>query len=183
MRHLTGYFFLIGLLVFLASCDPCRSTVCLNDGHCANGDCVCPEGFSGSDCSVQETPVRIRVHRIDVTRFPPTDDNGAGWDLTSGPDIYPDMLHEGVQFYKSETFHQNATSGNTYRFDFSPAVDLDNPRDEYTIRLYDFDDFDADDFMGGIFFTPYSDTNGFPEVFDLDAGGAVAFKVYVSYVW
>jgi hypothetical protein len=37
--------------------------------------------------------------------------------------------------------------------------------------------------MGGIESTPYSDNNGFPNTITLDAGGDVAFKWSVEYVW
>lgn len=49
MKH---FFSVIAILGFmLVSCeDPCTSTVCLNGGVCSDGDCLCPEGFSGEEC-------------------------------------------------------------------------------------------------------------------------------------
>lgn len=32
--------------------DGCEDTVCQNGGICVEGTCVCPEGFSGPDCSI-----------------------------------------------------------------------------------------------------------------------------------
>jgi hypothetical protein len=162
--------------------DPCYNVVCLNGGTCVNGQCNCPEGYTGADCSQQVTPSKIRVTKIEITKFPATD-NGAGWDLTSGPDIYPSIYKGSTELYSPTSFNQNADPSLTYSFDVSPVLDLNDPQDQYQIELYDYDDFDADDFMGGIIFTPYSNNNGFPEIIDLDAGGAVAFKLHVNYVW
>lgn len=162
--------------------DACFNVVCLNGGDCVNGACVCPEGYTGADCSQQITPSKIRISRIEVTRFPATD-NGAGWDFTSGPDIYPIIAKNNNLLWEYPSFIQNADPSTNHSFDVNPVFDLESPNDQYAISLYDYDDFDNDDFMGGILFTPYSSNNKFPSTFTLDAGGDVAFKVYVSYVW
>ena len=39
-------------LLFLSSClDPCKDVSCQNGGECNDGNCDCPAGFEGSDCS------------------------------------------------------------------------------------------------------------------------------------
>jgi hypothetical protein len=162
--------------------DNCFNVTCLNGGTCVNGQCNCPEGYSGADCSQQVTPDKIRITKIVVTRFPATD-NGAGWDLSSGPDIYPEIRKGNTTLFSSSTFNQNADPSNNYSFDLNPTVEMTEPNDQYSIILYDYDDFDADDFMGGINFTPYSNNNGFPSAINLDAGGAVSFTIHVNYVW
>lgn len=182
---------IIALLLTVASCtkdttvDPCDKTTCLNGGHCANGNCVCPEGYGGADCSQPITPRKMKISKIEVTKFPATDINGAGWDPSSGPDIHIQLLKGDVQLWKSsKTYnYQNADPSKIYSFDVTPTIDLNDPTDQYTISLYDYDDFDADDFMGGIIFTAYIKSRGFPAVLNLDAGGSVTFKLYVSYVW
>lgn len=53
------------LLIFIAviiSCgkedsDPCKNTICFNDGQCIEGKCYCIDGFIGEDCS--ESPNQI----------------------------------------------------------------------------------------------------------------------------
>lgn len=181
---------IISLPLIILSCkkdaaDPCAQSVCLNNGYCANGDCVCPEGYGGADCSRQITPRKIKVTKVELIRFPATDNNGAGWDPTSGPDIYVRVLKGESPLWKSSNTYnyQNANPSNVYSFDVSPAIDFTDPEGEYTISLYDYDDFDADDFMGGIIFTPYHKSKGFPSVLTIDAGGTVAFKLHLSYTW
>jgi hypothetical protein len=162
--------------------DKCGSVVCFNGGYCSNGDCVCPAGFTGADCSQQITPSLIRITKIEVIRFPATD-NGAGWDLTSGPDLLPDIRLGNTLIWQAPSFIQNADPAVVHTFIPNPIIELSSPNSQYTISLYDFDDFDANDFMGGINFVPYSSSNAFPSELILDAGGSVAFRVYLSYAW
>ncbi len=176
----------LGLFVLTTfiSCqkESCLSTVCMNNGYCANGECVCPDGFTGADCSQQKTPTEIIISKIEVTSFPATD-NGAGWDLTSGPEIYPELSLGNTVIWSSSIYFTNADPSTDYNFTLNPTFSLSSPNVQYTIRLYDHDDLDPDDFMGGINFTPYSSSNGFPSILLLDAGGDVTFKLHVSYAW
>ncbi len=172
-------------LTGLNSCikeDVCGDINCLNGGYCANGQCVCPEGYTGANCSQQVTPTLLRVHKIEVIQFPLTDAT-AGWDLTSGPDIYPALWLGNTLLWESSSLYEDAVPGPAYGFTPSPAIELTSPVSQYTIRLYDYDAIGSDDFMGGIVFTPYHSSNNFPNVLTLDAGGDVAFRLYVSYSW
>lgn len=172
------------LVIAISSCkkdDPCDGIVCQNSGVCVNGECDCPQGFSGPDCSNQITPTSISITNIKVTRFPATDAGGAGWDLTSGADIYVALFYNNAGIYTHPTFFQNADPSIDY--DFVPNVNLTilNPTNRYIIALYDFDDFDADDLMGAVEFIPYSNTNGFPSKLVVDGGASVAFELTVEY--
>jgi hypothetical protein len=53
------------------------------------------------------------------------------------------------------------------------------PQQTYSIEVYDYDDgLSADDYMGGINFTPYSSGQQFPSTITLDCGTCkVAFKM------
>jgi len=165
--------------------NPCEGIVCLNDGYCANGSCVCPDGYTGSNCSQQITPSVIRIHKIEVTRFPPTKPNGGGWDTNgTAPDIYPVIYLGETLIWSSDAMFQNAVHTETYAFTPNPIISLASVGSQYSIVLYDYDDFSSDEFMGGINFVPYQSNNNFPEVIILDvAGGTVAFKLYASYAW
>jgi hypothetical protein len=118
-----------------------------------------------------------------VTSFPATD-GGAGWDLTSGPDIFPVLRLGGTTIWTAPTYYENANPTLDYTFTPNPTFNLTSPTSQYTLILYDYDDLDADDQMGGVNFTPYSSSNGFPTTLVLaPAGGAVTFTLNVSYIW
>jgi hypothetical protein len=180
------YFWLASILFLLVaqSCkeDECEDVTCRNGGTCVNGDCDCPPGFSGPDCSNLETPDVIRINSIKLLRFPQTEPDGGGWDLTSGPDIYVEV-GRGSSSLLETGFFQNALISQTYEWDVSPALVITEPNLNHYIDLLDFDDFDADDFMGGINFTPFDPARGFPNPIVIDVSSEVAFELDVEYVW
>jgi len=53
IQHLSVFLF---TLLLLASCssDPCEEVTCLNGGTCDDGSCDCPDGWTGTDCSVYD---------------------------------------------------------------------------------------------------------------------------------
>lgn len=161
--------------------DICQNISCFNGGYCSNGLCVCPQGYSGANCSQEVTPTQMRISRIDVIRFPATD-NGAGWDLTSGPDILPTLSIGNSTIWSSPNFYENANPSSSFVFIPNPSIAI-SPTTQYTIRLFDYDTSDPNDFMGGIIFTPYINSGGFPTTVVIDAGGSVAFRLTYSYSW
>jgi EGF domain-containing protein len=178
---------LLGLIPLIYSCkktdpDPCKDIICLNGGNCVNGACDCPTGYGGPDCSNQITPSKINLTSVRVTKFPATD-NGAGWDIASGPDIFINIYKGTTLLYTHAVYFENADPSKDYDFVLNPLFQIDDPLARYTIELLDYDDFSADDFMGGIEFTPYSNTNGFPTSMKIDAGGTVAFTIYMNYLF
>lgn len=185
MKPVAPLLFCIVLMLFSAcskdDSDPCDDKICFNGGVCIDGGCECPVGYSGSDCGTQVVPRSIQITKITVTKFPATEANGGGWDLTSGPDIFVYLTYNGNVLYNPSTFTQNASSSIQYEYIPDSPLLLENPQFQYSISLYDYDDFDADDFMGGINFIPFSIGNGFPSTVQLDGGGKVAFLLEYSY--
>lgn len=161
--------------------DPCTGIVCKNGGHCANGSCVCAAGYKGSDCSLQITPTKITITKIQVTKFPATNANGGGWDLTSGPDIRPQISKGSIILWLSPSYSEDANQSTIYNFTLSTPINITTPTDQYTISLYDYDTI-SDEWMGGWYFTPYSNTNGFPPT--LVVGDAtLSFTLHLTYTW
>lgn len=150
--------------------NPCENIICLNGGFCANGLCNCPDGYEGSDCSIQSTPSRMILKKVIVTKFPPTEDNGAGWDILDGPDIIFSLLIGQNEVYRSSVFFEDAIQGQNYTFDNLNIV-ITEPTSNYTLNLFDYDDgLTADDFMGGVIFPFYSSTNvNFPSTIIIDS--------------
>lgn len=44
---------LIGFTIWSCAKDPCSGVVCKNGGACLDGNCICPMGYNGADCSQQ----------------------------------------------------------------------------------------------------------------------------------
>lgn len=173
--------FLLLSLLSVLSCvdDPCDNTICYNDGYCVDGTCDCPLGFIGDDCGFQVTPSKIVIKSIIITDFPATD-NGFPWDSGSDADIYPSIYKDDKLLFESSAYFTDAFPGDV--FEFNLEFDLLEALDRYAIILYDYDSIGEDDYIAGIEFTPYHETNGFPEEIDLSAGG-LKVTLVVEYVF
>lgn len=132
-----------------------------------------------NSCSKEPlTPTAVTITDITILNFPSTDDNGAGWDTFSGADIYPSILKDGVELWESETYYEDANSSNQYSFTCNYTLN-DIQSSQYSIRLYDFDATDLDDFMGGYFFTPYEYGQSYTKT--IGNSDDVQFQLTLSY--
>jgi hypothetical protein len=163
---------IIGLLILLSiGCakdaplpDPCLDKICANGGVCEDGTCNCAPHWTGENCTEQITPLLITVQGIEVLKFPPTD-NGAGWDINSGPDVYVIIRQNGTIIGTTQNaWIQNATGNPYWNSGFSTNLALQ----QITIEMWDYDDFDSDDYMGGIIGYIYTNTSGFPVLVTLE---------------
>lgn len=163
----------LGLFFLFVQCsketDLCEGIVCQNGGDCVNGECNCPVQWTGPDCSQEKPPVKMRVGKIKITKFPPTDTNGGGWDLLDGPDVYFVIIQNGTTLFDSD--YVEDLTGN---FEWPINFEFSDPTATYSIGVYDYDDgITPDDFMGGINFTPYRSGEKFPTSYTLDCGSCV----------
>ena len=166
----------------MTSCkkDPCDKVACLNGGTCANGICNCPTGYTGSNCGTEKTPTSVTVSKIILTNYPMVDGGGVGWDLSNGPDVFL-SINQGstannVQF--SGIAYDVTGSTITYITNF--PYNFLNPSNTYTIGLWDYDSTSADDYMGGIFFTPNNYKSGFPATINLTYS-SISMTLYVTW--
>ncbi len=160
--------------------DPCKNITCLNGGTCANGICNCPIGYTGSDCGIEKIPVSVTVSKIVLSNYPMTDGNGAGWDYSNGPDVFL-SIDQGTSA-NDIAFSGTATdaTGSSITYTTNFPVTFVSPSNNYTIALWDFDTPDADDFMGGIYFTPNSYKSGFPSTINLSYS-SISMTLYVTW--
>lgn len=140
--------------------DPCTGVVCANGGTCINGICNCAGLWTGDDCTDQRLPLLLTIKGILLNEFPATDAGGSGWDLTNGPDVYVVVKQNGnVIATTKSSWVQNATSSAFWNIQFSTNQALT----DVVLEVWDYDDFDSDDFMGAITGRLYSETGGYPD--------------------
>jgi len=195
MRHLI---ITLSLLLFITvSCssddsdDACTPIECLNGGiETVDCGCDCPEGYSGTDCSTQITPSSITILRVNVKKFPMTDENGDVWDQvavgsSTNPDLQLDILNANNEFiYSSEALDNRVSSGNCDDTNyFFPAVQLSGEQisSQLTFALYDEDLTDWE-LMGGWQIILYSSNNGFPNPYPIgECSDNIVFELDLEY--
>lgn len=185
MKYLSIIFLAAFLSTGCKEFNPCFNVTCHNGGYCANGQCNCPAGYSGSDCREVIPPKRIRVTKVSVNKFPATKANGAGWDMTSAADIYIEILKDNRVIWKSGTTN-NANPNQVYTVDLSnTSTYIESPEREHVIRITDFDKFTDSDFMGGIRFIPYGQSlyQAFPSTKTVRSDKGLDFTLEYEYSW
>ena len=90
MKKIIFWFTIMIFMATISACkkDPCKGIVCKNGGTCANGDCNCPTGYTGSDCGTEKTPSSVTISKIVLNSYPMTTTSSTGWDSFNGPDIF-----------------------------------------------------------------------------------------------
>lgn len=116
---------------------------------------------------------KIWVRGLTVKDFPATEANGAGWDLFDGPDLYFTISHNNTVIYTHPQFVEDPTP--------SPYT-LMHRKIRHAVTLWDYDDFDADDRIGGVEFTPYDERVGFVEEIPIKFG-EIEFTLTVDYIY
>jgi hypothetical protein len=172
-------YFLLPLSLFLTLCkpkDPCEKIVCQNGGACLNGSCSCPTGYEGPACEKEKTPKAMYITGVKLLNFPGTKSNGAGWDVlpSSGPDLYFAVSNKTtstlIRGYPG-SFYPDATAGILpLTFTVATPIKMSDMSSQYEVDLYDADSV-TDEFMGGIYFTPYVSGQKFPTKIALSCSG------------
>jgi len=72
---------LIAIIFLLASSckDECKDLKCLNRAECNDGTCICPTGFSGEFCEVEDQAALYGSYLVSGTNQC-TSSNHSGWD-------------------------------------------------------------------------------------------------------
>jgi hypothetical protein len=172
MKH-TFYF--LGLVILLMA-------GCKKDGT----EKRCDKGFTGKNCDQEITPAKMQVTFIKSTALPPFD-GSSNWDPLGGmPDVYFRIVEEST----NTVVYVSGSGTNNNPLD-ELQVDLSNsnvlinsPTSKYIIEAWDYDDLDADDYMGGIIFTPYTKGEHFPATVKLSCTGCkTAWKIDFTYLF
>lgn len=96
-------------------------------------------------CKKNEVPQKkathLQVTSISVKAY------GTWFDVGSAPDLYFAIFKNGINIFQTDYVNNQYTA--TFPVDLLLEKDA-----EYQIDIYDFDDLDADDFVGSIILTP-----------------------------
>src|SRR5690606_11413519 len=103
--------------------EDCETITCVNGGAFVDCECVCPQGYTGSDCSIQVTPSKVIISKATVKVFPLEKSDGSSWDgwiidpEEQLPDIFLTFSNDGNILYESDFYYENALGGaNFYEF-------------------------------------------------------------------
>ena len=164
--------------------DPCSNVVCLNGGFCANGDCNCPLGYEGSDCSIEKMPTSVRINSIRLVRYPMTTTSGAGWDglAGNGPDVFL-TINSGTVSNLNDFISGRVDNvvGQSLYYTTNLPITLPSPTTNWSVGLWDEDSF-SNEFMGGIYFVPSNFKAGFPPTITLTTS-AISIELNVTWLF
>ncbi len=187
------------MIVLVLSCSsdsdsstPCVPITCLNGGVSNSScGCNCPTGYSGNNCSTQLTPTQILVSKVVISNFPATKPNGTSWDfnpvnpINNNPDLYLVFINSTQTYFNSvNNRFDDAVAGNQYTYNFTTPVIITSVNNLHNITLYNYNTSGADDEMGSVTFTPYSNTNNFPSIITVtDNVNGFQAQFHVTYQW
>jgi PKD repeat protein len=125
--------------------------------------------------NIQAAPTICRITSIKLTAMPFTDPNGTGWDSFDGPDVFYKIANNaGTVLVDGTTLRVNdiALSNLPITWNLAPAVTITPlTSNVFGIFIYDYDTFDADDYIGGVGFNPITSVNGYPSTVTLTNQG------------
>jgi PKD repeat protein len=101
------------------------------------------------------TPGSVYLQAITINSIPFVDPYGAGWDLGSGPDLYPDFdtNTDNILSFSTSYYLDAQPSSLPIRWNLASQYRIYDWNTAYFISAWDYDDFSSDDYIGS--------TNGF----------------------
>jgi len=173
--------------------EPCLPIACLNGGiSTIDCDCDCPEGYTGTDCSIQVTPSKIKITKITLIGFPLMRDSNDYWDsyIFNQEEVSPDIfirIRTTSEILYTSGYYENAISSFS-GYDFIPdtPISITSPTSPIGLSVNDNDKNligdDTYELMVYSAFGIYDDTNGFPSVLKFDHDNPVLqFDLHLTY--
>jgi PKD repeat protein len=111
---------------------------------------------SRSDTSRQTisiTPGMAFLDSARVEQIPFTDQFGAGWDLTTGPDLFFDLIQGSTTIRTSSTITDLTPQQLPVTWYFTPEYRMMDWATSYNVNLYDYDAASANDFIVSVSFS------------------------------
>ena len=142
-------------------------------------------GCSKDDPIPAFIPRKITILSANVTQFPSTNSNGAGWDFVDGPDIYM-TIDDGITVLYTSSVNNNVAAGT--QLSFPIIITITDFAKVHAIGLWDKDSPDDDDIMtfDNIKINDYLPPKGSPKsVFPntIELKSVLNFKVTLNVIW
>lgn len=119
---------------------------------------------------VRQRYTRATVTEVEIQDMPFTNEEGQGWDSSTGPDVYYQARDPN-----DDQLERSSTINNVGPADLpiTPAGEftVEELTKEHDILLWDEDGFTSDEFIGGIAFTLESEIGDYPDTLTLDVQG------------
>ncbi len=94
-------------------------------------------------------PSTVSIESIRIDAIPFTDQYGAGWDLGSGPDVYVNIADASNIVFTVDTYYLDVSPSDLpLQWTLSQPFQIPNWATAYFVRVYDYDDFSNDDYIG-----------------------------------
>lgn len=195
MKIIVSKLLVLLLVFFLFGCSsdsgdtPCVPISCLNGGTSTpDCGCDCPQGYTGSDCSTQVTPLLVKITNIRVTKFPDTTPNGNWWDTSpsnSDADIFLTLENINYSTIWTSNNFTDSTGIGTFAYNFVPTtpIIITNFTSGYYMNIWDKDTLSSE-IIAVTLFNPYSSIGGFPTTKTFtNSTSTFSFELTLSYVW
>jgi hypothetical protein len=126
----------------------------------------CPAGYTGTDCTQEVAPTRMRISSIKLLKWPAVDEDGQPFDTQPGPSL-PDVgvivFRDTVRLWNAPFYYTDWPTTNTLQYAPVPAIELDDPLATHALVVFDHDPGTSGfDLVGVAEFTPYQPGRKFP---------------------
>ncbi len=123
----------------------------------------------------------LSITKIELLAYPIAQPDGSGWDFSTGPDIFL-VVSSGSTVSASDQVTSIATNatGAARAFTLSTPKTISTLDNTWSVGAFDADDFDSDDYMGGISFVPSFYQDDLPETILLTVG-QMQFRLHVTW--
>ncbi len=184
------YCILITVLLCCAGCgkadlNPCYDVTCIEGQYCLDGTCIDSQepALTFIDPPV---PKSVFITSMVVNRFPLVRSSGNSWDGGSLPGSAPDLQITitqagSQQLWKNDPAYPNINSVPV-NISLPTPIEISRVKTLVAFNFYDYDSPTSLGFMGGIFFTPYSQGSNYPTQLTLD-NGLIAIDLNLSYTF
>ncbi|MCX7836051.1 MAG: PKD domain-containing protein [bacterium] len=130
--------------------------------------------------SVFIEPGSVYLSRFTIHQIPFTDNQGSGWDLTTGPDVFCELVTNNTLIASTQPIFDIVQSQLPLIWDFSTPYFISNRSQLYSLNIFDYDDFSSHDFIGSVNFAINNIGNNYPANVLLQNGQV---RVTLTLIW